>query len=107
AEDCRRRRLRDLRATAEAEGFREGLLHALADAGAEDLPRYLGAALRQPPDAAAEAMELIESDPAYVPAVEALYQRALSRDHGCLYLTTPCARYLARHGPRPGEVIEA
>ena len=37
AEACRRRRLDALRATEEIAGFRTGLLHALADAGAQDL----------------------------------------------------------------------
>jgi hypothetical protein len=106
ARRCRRRRLADLRGRVEHSGLSDELLYALADAGADDLPRYVRHALARRGGGATAALRLVADDPAFIPEVAALFGLSLERDGPLDYLRVDCAAYLARHGHHPRRVIE-
>ena len=108
----RRAWLDHLRERAEGSGLSDELLHALADAGARDLPRYIRAALQRPEGGAGAALGLIGDDPSYVRHVDRLFRLA-AREDRYSHLRGPCVEYLERSArgtrrasddrPEPGD----
>jgi hypothetical protein len=97
-------RVDQVRGRIAVSGLDEPLLHALADAGASDLPAYLRQALEHPGDATVAALELIGDDPGYLPEVASLFAK-VEADDSCGDLLDPCAGYLVRQGHRVPEII--
>jgi hypothetical protein len=97
--ESRRRWLNTVRVLAD-EGLPDGLF-ALANAGAEDLPEYLRAALDDS-DLAGEAIEIAGDDASWRPQVYKLFRRLVERGS---YIKAVAAEYLARHSHKADELI--
>jgi hypothetical protein len=78
-------------------------LYALADAGAEDLPEYLAAALANP-SRACTAIEIVTEDPRWRKQVYRVLQKSLRR-RSFHEVKTDAAFYLAKHGHSAEELI--
>jgi hypothetical protein len=102
---CLQLRQDSLRRLAARSGPSGALLHAMIDAGVGDLPAHLRRAIEVPGEATPAALELIGDDPAYVPQVAALFERA-GVEAPLSHLRGACAGYLSRVGADAPGVIE-
>jgi hypothetical protein len=105
ARKCHQQWLEYLRERISSKGLDDESLHALAEAGAADLPDYLREALGRPEAVALAALELIDDDPGYVPLVAELFSRSPEGPLPDL-LGGRCALYLARHGHRTRAMLD-
>ena len=98
-----RQRWLNIARTAAENHLRIHGLHALAYAGAEDLPQFIETALTKM-DSMHAVIEIIEDDPRWQTQVKRVFEKAIT-DNSYTYNRIPAARYLAKHGYPADELI--